>query len=306
MGSPWVGDSNQFGFRMLMKMGWTQGKGLGANEDGTVKPIVAVKNIENRGVGAKKSSDNWIQGASDFEKLLQRLNQANATEEKPESDESVDEKDSKKSGKSKKRNRKGESLGFVCEEDGNEVSETKSKVEEEDEEETKPQRTGPRIRYTKIMRAKGIIRSDHSEERLAEVFAVSRKEQLSLLVDDQDANSKEEVNSTQKSTIQDSKQKSKREYEVNDDEEVNEEPQRLGIGAQSASTRPISDSVGPDAEEQERKLKKKEKKERKRLEKEKIEQERKEKELEEKLAAEKAERKRLKKESKKRKQEDSS
>lgn len=35
-------DGNKFGQRMLEKMGWTQGKGLGANENGRTHNVTAV------------------------------------------------------------------------------------------------------------------------------------------------------------------------------------------------------------------------------------------------------------------------
>ena len=41
----WFVDQSKFGQRMLEKMGWQSGKGLGANEDGSTQHIkVSVKN----------------------------------------------------------------------------------------------------------------------------------------------------------------------------------------------------------------------------------------------------------------------
>ena len=60
---------------MLEKMGWSEGKGLGANEDGSTNNLKVNKKFDNRGIGEQtNSSDNWLQGADDFTKLLQKLN----------------------------------------------------------------------------------------------------------------------------------------------------------------------------------------------------------------------------------------
>ena len=69
-------DTNKFGFKMMEKMGWSQGKGLGAKEDG-VQEHVKVRLKENHlGVGAtKKSSDNWLGNTDAFSRLLADLNE---------------------------------------------------------------------------------------------------------------------------------------------------------------------------------------------------------------------------------------
>eukprot|EP00959_Pyramimonas_sp_CCMP1952_P376501 7886228-Pyramimonas_sp.AAC.1 len=50
------------GFKMLQKLGWSEGKGLGANEDGIATHVRVKKRRENTGIGAdvtENSKFNW-------------------------------------------------------------------------------------------------------------------------------------------------------------------------------------------------------------------------------------------------------
>jgi Pin2-interacting protein X1 len=60
---------------MLKNMGWEEGRGLGAKQEGTTTHITIKKKVSNAGIGeANSSSDNWLQGAFDYSNLLKRLN----------------------------------------------------------------------------------------------------------------------------------------------------------------------------------------------------------------------------------------
>ncbi|XP_007430586.1 PIN2/TERF1-interacting telomerase inhibitor 1 [Python bivittatus] len=73
--SAWSKDESKFGQKMLEKMGWSKGKGLGAQEQGSTEHIkVQVKN-NTLGLGASVSQeDNWIAHQDDFNQLLAELN----------------------------------------------------------------------------------------------------------------------------------------------------------------------------------------------------------------------------------------
>ncbi|XP_005337290.2 PIN2/TERF1-interacting telomerase inhibitor 1 isoform X4 [Ictidomys tridecemlineatus] len=77
----WSNDDSKFGQRMLEKMGWSKGKGLGAQEQGATDHIkVKVKN-NHLGLGATiNNEDNWIAHQDDFNQLLAELNTCHGQE----------------------------------------------------------------------------------------------------------------------------------------------------------------------------------------------------------------------------------
>ncbi|XP_015093738.2 PIN2/TERF1-interacting telomerase inhibitor 1 isoform X2 [Vicugna pacos] len=83
----WSNDDSKFGQRMLEKMGWSKGKGLGAQEQGATEHIkVQVKN-NHLGLGATISNeDNWIAHQDDFNQLLAELNTCHGQETADSSD----------------------------------------------------------------------------------------------------------------------------------------------------------------------------------------------------------------------------
>ncbi|KAJ1727340.1 hypothetical protein LPJ72_005984 [Coemansia sp. Benny D160-2] len=63
---------------MLEKMGWSEGKGLGAQEDGVREHVKIRLKTNSYGVGAeKKNIRNWLANADGFSELLDRLNSDN-------------------------------------------------------------------------------------------------------------------------------------------------------------------------------------------------------------------------------------
>ncbi|KAK0546599.1 hypothetical protein OC846_005195 [Tilletia horrida] len=120
----WTANGALPGQRMLASMGWSQGQGLGVNQQGSAAPISVAFKLDNKGLGviraekearkAGNTSSDWLGGGSDYEALLQRLNAANSQpaspsaniEEEATVEEAVTTVDSKKEKKKKSKKRK--------------------------------------------------------------------------------------------------------------------------------------------------------------------------------------------------------
>ena len=96
----WSDDAGGFGFRMLEKMGWSKGKGLGKHEDGSVQHLKQKMKQDLSGIGAndKDTSQNWLAHADAYASLLSNLKEINANEKG--SDESDSDSGSASSGSS--------------------------------------------------------------------------------------------------------------------------------------------------------------------------------------------------------------
>ncbi|XP_012736165.2 PIN2/TERF1-interacting telomerase inhibitor 1 [Fundulus heteroclitus] len=73
--SAWSNDDSKFGQKMLERMGWSKGKGLGRSEQGSTDHIKVKLKNNNHGLGVNAShEDNWIAHQDDFNELLAHLN----------------------------------------------------------------------------------------------------------------------------------------------------------------------------------------------------------------------------------------
>lgn len=71
-------DTSTFGFKMLQRMGWSEGKGLGLKEDGLTEHLKIKFKEDTLGIGAdRRTIDNWMENTSAFDALLQNLNASN-------------------------------------------------------------------------------------------------------------------------------------------------------------------------------------------------------------------------------------
>ncbi|XP_063696448.1 PIN2/TERF1-interacting telomerase inhibitor 1 isoform X1 [Culicoides brevitarsis] len=78
-------DESSFGSRMLAKMGWSKGKGLGANLDGAQDFIRVRYKNDIGGLGFSARDDQWTENEFTFNSLLENLNKENGqAEEKKE------------------------------------------------------------------------------------------------------------------------------------------------------------------------------------------------------------------------------
>ncbi|KAI5633582.1 g-patch domain-containing protein [Phthorimaea operculella] len=76
----WSNDSTKFGQRMLEKMGWSSGKGLGAKENGMVEHVVARYKNDEKGLGFDDKNDQWTKHEDDFNALLANLSNGDEKE----------------------------------------------------------------------------------------------------------------------------------------------------------------------------------------------------------------------------------
>ena len=72
--SAWTNSTSAFGHKMLQKMGWKKGKGLGANENGISEPVKLTKNKMQQGLGCTGYDDTWVAHQDNFSALLSELN----------------------------------------------------------------------------------------------------------------------------------------------------------------------------------------------------------------------------------------
>ncbi|KAI8331539.1 hypothetical protein BC941DRAFT_517504 [Chlamydoabsidia padenii] len=103
----WSNDTSKFGFRMMAKMGWAPGKGLGLNEDGKQQHVKIKLKDDNLGLGAKKNqTENWLGNTDAFSRLLADLNSQEAaspvTEEENDDSDNADKQSDNTSTKKRK------------------------------------------------------------------------------------------------------------------------------------------------------------------------------------------------------------
>lgn len=73
-GNDWSQDSNKFGQKLMEKMGWSPGKGLGRKEDGVTDHIKVSYKNDSVGMGFKETDDQWTEHVTMFSDLLKSLN----------------------------------------------------------------------------------------------------------------------------------------------------------------------------------------------------------------------------------------
>lgn len=88
----WAEDKEKLGFKMLQKMGWTEGKGLGAKEDGMID-YVKTKTIKDReGLGVTvETRNNWDVNNRDLDDIFATLNAEHVTVQKESASGSDDD-----------------------------------------------------------------------------------------------------------------------------------------------------------------------------------------------------------------------
>mmetsp|Transcript_38690 Transcript_38690/g.50982 ORF Transcript_38690/g.50982 Transcript_38690/m.50982 type:complete len:218 (+) Transcript_38690:83-736(+) len=113
LNSHWKDDKASFGFRMLSKMGWKEGKGLGKNEDGQSDYVSVSKKVDNLGLGCDKDTSGnsgWSSSIQSFTDVLAQLNATYGTESKGKATKEINNK--KKKNKKKKLSLSGKRVMY--------------------------------------------------------------------------------------------------------------------------------------------------------------------------------------------------
>ncbi|XP_059352418.1 G patch domain-containing protein 4-like isoform X2 [Daphnia carinata] len=76
-GKLWCNDDTKIGQKLLEKMGWAKGKGLGREEQGDLEPIRLKYKNDSEGVGFEVKNDQWIAHREEFNSILEALNGKN-------------------------------------------------------------------------------------------------------------------------------------------------------------------------------------------------------------------------------------
>jgi len=99
-GNLWANDTQKFGLKLMEKMGYEQGQGLGAKKSGALLPIAVRQKSDNKGIGFDGHDDTWLAHQDDFSAVLASLNvEHGSTEQIKEDGKKSLERLSKKSRK---------------------------------------------------------------------------------------------------------------------------------------------------------------------------------------------------------------
>jgi len=77
------------GYKLLTGMGWSEGKGLGAKENGSATYLRVKKKINSSGVGAEGSGNDWLTNTVAFNSVLANLNKTHGTDKNTGTDNST-------------------------------------------------------------------------------------------------------------------------------------------------------------------------------------------------------------------------
>ncbi|EWM24268.1 uncharacterized protein Naga_100020g60 [Nannochloropsis gaditana] len=83
----WVdGKKKNFGFKMMMKMGWSDGQGLGKELQGCATHVTVAKKVDSAGLGSVRDETGnagWTEASATFDSVLSKLNETYKRQEVP-------------------------------------------------------------------------------------------------------------------------------------------------------------------------------------------------------------------------------
>ncbi|KAH8373779.1 hypothetical protein KR200_008151 [Drosophila serrata] len=162
-------DDNRFGTKMLEKMGWSKGNGLGARQDGE-KDFVRIRfKNDAEGLGYEAKDDQWTTHEEGFNGLLKSLNGG--------------EDDKEADGKASESEEETRPMGFGFKADDPEEPPSKKKLKENISGmslEQRSKQSKARVHYQKFTRGKDL--SQYSEKDLANIFGKKATEDIAVPV----------------------------------------------------------------------------------------------------------------------------
>lgn len=258
-------DSNRFGTKMLEKMGWSKGKGLGLKEDGEQNFIRVSHKTDQKGMGYHDRDDQWTGHENAFNSLLKSFDKSENTSEN-ESEKGDDARVGFGFASDEKKSKKSKSIKSTISGKSLEEMSKKSSV---------------RVHYRKFTRGKDV--SKYSEKDLANIFGKKIAEDSDKLevepvkseldrIENNFGITTIETNTTIQDYFQKKKTESLKRTQGNEDELKDESESAAELPTKKRRKKdkePKEDTVEPDkinathAEPEEKKEKKKKKKSKK-------------------------------------------
>ncbi|KAK1946438.1 PIN2/TERF1-interacting telomerase inhibitor 1 [Phytophthora citrophthora] len=105
----WASDTSKFGFKMLVKMGWSAGKGVGKDLQGQATHVKIARRSENLGVGCSLKQaevQGWSETAGGFADVLKTLNKSYGSKSSSDAESSDESSSSSKKIKKSKKEKK--------------------------------------------------------------------------------------------------------------------------------------------------------------------------------------------------------
>ncbi|KAH8290418.1 hypothetical protein KR054_002820 [Drosophila jambulina] len=163
-------DDNRFGTKMLEKMGWSKGNGLGARQDGE-KDFVRIRfKNDAEGLGYEAKDDQWTTHEEGFNGLLKSLNGGG-------------EEDTEANGKASESEEEARPMGFGFKAEEPEEPSKNKKLKEKISGmslEERSKQSKARVHYQKFTRGKDL--SQYSEKDLANIFGKKATEDIAAPV----------------------------------------------------------------------------------------------------------------------------
>jgi len=190
-GNLWANDEDKFGKKLMEKMGWEQGKGLGLRQDGMVDPIKLRQKDNNKGIGFEGHDDTWLAHQEDFQAVLAALNAEHSNSNSNDGTEDVEEMKQKSLEETSKTSRKRvhyqkftrgkdlsnyskDDLGCILGTKSEKMKKKKKKSKDKEEEKSEVSEVGSQEKSHGLVMIQGGSYQDYFAKKMAELKAKGR------------------------------------------------------------------------------------------------------------------------------------